>query len=139
MRAKILFFVVCLSVAPLLAQSQLVVVVQGLKNTNGTVRIGLFDNEKDFLKKAVIGKVALIEGKDVTVVFSDVKPGTYAISVIHDENGNGILDTNGIGIPKEGFGFGNNAMGVVGPPSFNKASITIGNERVHQALRIKYF
>jgi uncharacterized protein (DUF2141 family) len=128
-----------LLIAPGAVEAQLVVVVDGLKNTNGSVMVGLFDNEKDFLKKAVMGKVAPIEGERVTIVLSDVKPGKYAISIIHDANGNGKLDTNGLGIPKEGFGFGNNAMGVFGPPSFSKASVTIGQERVKQTLRMKYF
>jgi uncharacterized protein (DUF2141 family) len=34
-----------------------------------------------------------------------IKPGKYAIAVIHDENCNGKLDTNMFGIPKEGYGF----------------------------------
>jgi uncharacterized protein (DUF2141 family) len=38
-------------------------------------------------------------------LFSDIKPGNYAIAVIHDENRNGELDTNMFGIPKEGYGF----------------------------------
>jgi len=132
----ILFF---LAIAPEILKAQLVLVVEGLKNTNGNVMVGLFDNEKDFLKKAVLGKVSPIEGESVTLVLSDVKPGKYAISIIHDANGNGKLDTNALGLPKEGFGFGNDAMGVCGPPSFSKASITVGRERVTQTLQMKYF
>ncbi len=37
--------------------------------------------------------------------FEDISPGTYALAVIHDENGNGKLDTNWVGIPTEGYGF----------------------------------
>jgi uncharacterized protein (DUF2141 family) len=43
--------------------------------------------------------------KDASFEFSDIKPGKYAIAVIHDENCNGKLDTNMFGIPKEGYGF----------------------------------
>jgi len=44
------------------------------------------------------------------------------MAVIHDENMNGKLDTNWLGIPKEGYGFSNNARGVAGAPSFSAAS-----------------
>ena len=131
--------IVFVSALPSLAQDRLVVVVEGLKNDRGSVRIGLFDNEADYLKKAAVGKVASIQANRATVVFENLRPGNYALSIIHDENGNGELDTNGIGIPREGFGFGNNAMGLFGPPSFKNASISIKGEPVIQNLKMRYF
>jgi uncharacterized protein (DUF2141 family) len=50
----------------------------------------------------------------------DIPPGAYALSAIHDENGNGRLDTS-LGIPREGFGFSNNPHIWFGPPSFAAA------------------
>jgi len=41
--------------------------------------------------------------------------GKYAVSVFHDENSNGKLDTNFLGIPREGVGASNNAKGHFGP------------------------
>jgi uncharacterized protein (DUF2141 family) len=121
------------------AQSKLEVTVTNIKAEKGTIRVGLFTNENDFLKKASEGKVVKAVGKEITVVFENLKPGDYAVSVIHDENENGELDSNMIGIPKEGFAFGNNAMGNFGPPSFDKAKITLKHGSDKQVISLKYF
>jgi uncharacterized protein (DUF2141 family) len=104
------------------AQAQDVeVIIKNVGPARGTLFVGLFDSEKTFLKKPVRGeRVAAHEGS-VRAVFKDVPAGEYAISVFHDANGNGKLDTNFIGIPKEGVGASNDAMGSFGPPSFQKA------------------
>ena len=122
-----------------LAQSQLSVTVENINQQKGSIRVGLFNNEDDFLKKTLFGKVVKANGKQVTVVFENLKAGDYAISVIHDENENGELDSNTFGIPKEGFAFGNNAMGTFGPPSFEKAKIHLENKNAEQVVKLKYF
>ena len=133
------FLVLFFAGPPMPQQNDLVVTVQGLKNDEGSVMVGLFDNDDDFLERPVAGKVASIVSGTAEVVFDNLKPGKYGISVIHDQNDNGKLDTNSIGIPKEGFAFGNNAMGMFGPPSFRKASITVGQGPVKQTLIMRYF
>jgi uncharacterized protein (DUF2141 family) len=136
----LIFFALLLCAASSsLAQSRLEVTVRNIKEPKGTIRVGLFTNEKDFLKNAAEGKVVKAEGTQVTVVFNDLKPGDYGISVIHDENGNEELDTNVIGLPKEGFAFGNNAMGAFGPPAFEKAKVTVNNNSIIQTIDLKYF
>lgn len=112
--------------------------VTNIESKKGTIRIGLFASEKDFLKNAIKGKVVKASGSEVTVSFENLEPGEYAVSVIHDENENGELDKNVFGIPKEGFAFGNNAMGSFGPPSFEKAKIVISDQRERQVLKLKY-
>jgi uncharacterized protein (DUF2141 family) len=121
------------------AQAKLEVTVKNIKESKGTIRVGLFTSEKDFLKTAALGKVVKATGKELTVVFENLKPGDYAVSVIHDENENGELDSNAMGIPKEGFAFGNNAMGMFGPPSFEKAKITMQKANDKQVVDLKYF
>src|SRR5687767_10983513 len=120
------------------SQTRLEVTVKNIKDTKGTIRVGLFTNEEDFLKNAAEGKIIKATGKEVTVAFENIKPGDYAISVIHDENENGELDSNMMGLPKEGFAFGNNSMGMFGPPSFEKAKISLGKEPVKQVIDLKY-
>lgn len=109
------------------SQTSLEVSVKNIRNTNGSIRVALFTNAEDFLKKAVKNKVLKVEGSEMTVLFEGLEPGDYAISIIHDENDNGGLDSNAIGIPREGFGFSNNARGMFGPPSFEKAKITLNS------------
>ncbi|HEY0742995.1 MAG TPA: DUF2141 domain-containing protein [Chryseosolibacter sp.] len=121
------------------AQSNIEVTVKNIEEAKGSIRVGLFANENDFLKTPVEGKVVKVAGTEVKVVFENVKAGEYAVSVIHDENDNGELDTNGLGIPKEGFAFGNNAMGMFGPPSFEKAKVVVDKTPVKQVIELKYF
>jgi uncharacterized protein (DUF2141 family) len=66
-----------------------------------------------------------IRGKEASCEFRDVSPGTYAVAVFHDENGNGKLDTNFLGIPSEGVGTSNNKRPLVGPPSWDDAKFRL--------------
>jgi uncharacterized protein (DUF2141 family) len=121
------------------AQSTIEVTIKNIKEQKGSIRVGLFSNADDFLKKAIEGKVVKANASEVKVVFENLKHGDYAVSVIHDENENGELDTNAIGMPKEGFAFGNNAMAMFGPPSFDKAKVNVNTAPVKQLIELKYF
>jgi uncharacterized protein (DUF2141 family) len=121
------------------AQSSLEIHVNNIKSNKGSIQFGLFTTEADFLKNPIEKKVIKSTGKDVIVVFENLQPGDYALSVIHDENENGKLDSNAFGIPKEGFAFGNNALGSFGPPPFEKAKITIVDQDVKQDIKLKYY
>jgi uncharacterized protein (DUF2141 family) len=122
----------------LCAQGSLEVVVKKVKDGKGNVRVGIFKDEKTFLKTAAWGKVVKASAGEVKVLFEGVPAGTYAVSVIHDENEDGELDSGMFGIPKEGFGFANDAMGTFGPPDFEKASIKVGNTPQTISISIKY-
>jgi uncharacterized protein (DUF2141 family) len=66
-----------------------------------------------------------IGGKEASCEFRGVSPGTYAVAVFHDENGNGKLDTNFLGIPSEGVGVSNNKRPLVGPPRWSDATFRL--------------
>jgi len=119
-------------------QSTLEVTVLNVKDTTGTIRVGIFRNEDTFLKEAFLGKVVQAAKGNITVVFEGVPDGTYALSVIHDENRNGEIDSNLIGIPKEGFAFSNDAMGMFGPPSFEKSGFALKKEAKKMKVTMRY-
>lgn len=127
-----------LAVTGVLAQGSIEVTIKNIKEAKGSIRVGLFDKEETFLEKPIEGKVVKATNGEVTVVFEGLAAGNYAISIIHDENDNGELDSNMMGIPKEGFAFGNNAMGMFGPPDFDKAKIAVNGQRVRQEITLKY-
>jgi uncharacterized protein (DUF2141 family) len=136
----IVFLAGLISVSSFAQTTSLEVNIRNVKETKGTIRVGLFINEKDFLKHAEFGKVIKAQEGQVTVVFENLVPGDYAISVVHDANENGEIDSNFFGIPTEGFGFGNNAMGTFGPPSFDKAKIAVEkNGKGTHTIDLKYF
>jgi len=70
--------------------------------------------------------------------FLDIKPGTYALAVTHDENMNGKIDTNWLGVPKEGYGFSNDAKAMLGPPSFSAASFHYDGQDIEMTISLHY-
>ena len=120
------------------AQSNLIVTIENLKNINGDLLIGLYDNASNFPRKVATGKVVKVTEKLMKVTFPDLKPGNYAVSVLHDENQNKDMDQGRLGIPKEGYGFSNNAMGVMGPPSFKKARFHVPDGDSSITIKMKY-
>jgi len=77
-------------------------------------------------------------GPGATILFNGIAPGTYAVSLIHDENGNGKLDTR-LGIPREGVGFSRNPVVRFSAPKFGDASFPVGDKPVTLTVRMKYF
>jgi uncharacterized protein (DUF2141 family) len=141
-----------LVVLPLSAGAgELRVTVDGIRAAHGTVLIGLYDSPESF-EKAVgaaakegflsdpdrFGAVALRANAAMksAVVFSNLEPGRYAAVAFHDENGNGKLDKNFLGVPAEPYGFSNNVQGFLGPPTFGDAAMVLGDgdSAIHIAL-----
>ncbi|MEQ8304509.1 MAG: DUF2141 domain-containing protein [Cyclobacteriaceae bacterium] len=124
----LLTFLIVLAVSSLQAQHGTIeVTVANIKSENGLILASLFTNEKDFLKTPFQSQKMEAKEGEIVITFERVPVGSYALSVIHDENENFELDSNFFGIPKEGFGFGNDAMGSFGPPSFEKTLVNVGD------------
>ena len=86
------------------------------------------DGEKGGAAKGIIqGVIEDVETGSVTYTF-ELPDGTYAIGIFVDKNYNNKMDRNLFGVPKEQFGFSNNAKGKFGPPSFEDASFTVSND-----------
>lgn len=75
-------------------------------------------------------------GTVTTVTFDGVPAGRYALMVIHDENGNGTLDTNLVGMPVEGYGFSNNPR-VMRKPTFEEAAFDVGADALALDVSIR--
>ncbi len=114
-----------LSVSNLVAQGKLEVTIKNVKESKGTIRVALFNSENDFLKQPIESKVVKASATETNVVFDNLKPGEYAISVIHDVNENKELDKGFMGIPQEPYGFSNDARGKFGPPSYEESKLTV--------------
>ena len=97
-------------------QFSLTIELNGLRNSNGQIIIEFIDENE--IK--IMGITKNIVDKKCIIIIKNLKPGEYAFKYFHDENKNEKLDLNWVGIPKEGYGFSNNAKGTFGPPSFKK-------------------
>lgn len=116
--------------------------ISGLRSNDGNVLVALYDNADKFpldAEKYAVGKKRVtITNKTARINFDGLKPGRYAISILHDENNNLKMDFNILGIPREGFGFSNNAKGTFGPPSYKKASFEVGEAGSSIKVRMRY-
>lgn len=112
--------------APLLGGASdpgsLTITVDGIRNSRGALLACVFRDKAGFptcqKSKTAIRQRLAIGGAAMTVRFPDLAPGVYAVTVQHDEDGDGKLKTNFIGIPKEGVGVSNNPGGI---PNWGKA------------------
>jgi len=113
-----------------------------IRNSTGTIDCALFESPVgfpiEFLHSATNIMIIKIRKTEARCDFEDIPPGTYAIAVIHDENMNGKLDTNWLGIPTEGYGFSNDAKGVIGAPSFSAASFLYDGRNLDLMISLHY-
>ena len=115
---------ICLS-ATLFAQGKVEVTVKNIQELKGTIRMAVYSGEDNFMQKELTSKDVKVTGKEVVVVFENVKAGEYAISTYHDVDNNKELNTGFMGIPKEPYGFSNDARGTFGPPTYEKAKFKV--------------
>jgi uncharacterized protein (DUF2141 family) len=114
--------------------------VTGLRSEKGQVLACLTDSTGDFpgCEQDSNARTLIVPARaPVELDFGAVPAGTYAISLVHDENGNGKLDKRLI-VPAEGFGFSRNARVRFGPPSFAAAAFQVDGSEAHQAIRMRY-
>jgi len=128
---------------PTPAENVIHVEISGLRNDKGQMLCALFSSAQAeaFPKKAdkaVARPTAKIAERQAVCDFAGVAPGTYAVSVVHDENSNGKLDTNFIGMPREGVGASNDAKGHMGPPKFSAASFHHEGGRLDLKIHVNY-
>ena len=91
----------------------------------GNVAVAVCDKAR-FLKQCAYSATAPAQAGETTLMVKDVPAGTWAVLAYQDENGNGELDRNLIGIPKEPYGFSRDARSKFGPPGFEDAAFEVG-------------
>ncbi len=100
-----------------------------LRGGRGTCYLALFASAEGFPRqsnRAVRTLRVPVGAATCAFSFDGLPPGSYALAVFHDENDNGRLDTNFLGIPTERLGFSNDARGMMFfPPSFTAARFAV--------------
>ena len=115
--------------------------IGGLHSDKGQVECALFASASDFPKhadKAIARTKSGITQGHAVCEFPAVAPGRYAVSAYHDENSNGKMDTNFVGMPREGVGASNNARGHFGPPKFEDAAFRYAGGKLDLTITITY-
>lgn len=116
--------------------------ILNIRNSIGAVACALFESPvgfpAEFLHYATNIMVIRIRDTQARCDFEDIAPGTYALTVVHDENFNGKLDINWLGVPTEGYGFSNDAKALLGTPSFSAASFPYNGQNLDLTISVHY-
>jgi len=116
--------------------------ILNIRNSTGTVDCALFESPEGFptevLRSATNVMVIKVRHTQARCDFEDIPPGKYALAVIHDENMNGKLDTTGLGLPTEGYGFSNDVKGLFGAPAFSAASFAYDGRNLDLTISLQY-
>lgn len=115
--------------------NKLVVKVTNIESNKGAIGVAISNSEKTFLGKSFVSKSKKAKTGEMIFEF-EVPNGTYTVSVMHDENKNGKLDKNFMGIPSEPYGISMEGKSRFGPPSYDDAVFTITDKNVKLTIEI---
>lgn len=114
--------------------------VNGAKSNNGVIRVLIFNKKDGFPeepKKAIKALSLPVSNLSAKVIVENLPSGNYAISVFHDEDSDGKIRKNNLGLPLDSYGFSNNPALVFGPPSFSKSAVQLKNSTVKVEITLR--
>jgi uncharacterized protein (DUF2141 family) len=118
------------------------VTILNIRNSTGTVDCALFDSPNGFPVDVLRSAMRLVAMKvpdtEARCDLENVRSGTYALVVLHDENMNGKLDTNWLGLPRKGYGFSKDVKATFGAPSFSDASFPYDGQTLEMTITLRY-
>jgi len=124
------------------AAEEVVITVNGLRSAEGSVRACMTKRENVFpkcIRDPASHRKVVKAGETVTIRFTGVEPGEYAIALLHDENDNGKADRALGMMPKEGYGFSLDAPVKMAPPKFRDAMFEHKDGRQDLVITMRYF
>lgn len=124
------------------SQGRLIINITGCKNNNGNIKYIIFNQAKGFpnsTRDSYKGGSSQIKDRKSLIVLDDIPYSSYAISILHDENNNGKMDFNILGIPKEGYGVSNNVNRTFGPPKYEEAIIILEHSSKTIVINLVYW
>lgn len=118
---------------------ELLIRVSGIPSDKGKLLIGIYNKEEGFMDMTkTYRNITLDARKDqMQISIPDLPAGNYALAIFHDANANGKLDKNMLGIPKEAYGFSNDARGSFGPPSYKDCLFTVGTDKKEISVKLR--
>ncbi|SDD40894.1 Uncharacterized conserved protein, DUF2141 family [Mucilaginibacter pineti] len=121
-------------------QRETEITVTGIRSPKGKIQLDVFKDQASYnneqpYKKLGFDKKALVNG--TLTINCELAPGIYGFTIIDDENANGKIDKNIIGMPKEGFGFSNFFMQKMKKPSFDDFKVDLKSQQ-KIGIKVKY-
>jgi uncharacterized protein (DUF2141 family) len=137
---KLLLSALVLAASPSVsaADRALLVTISDIRHPGGHLLVSVESSAEGWNaegKSVAVARIAARAG-EVVQRFDDLPPGHYAVQVMHDENDNGKLDSNFLGIPSEGYGFSQNP-GVMRRATFEEARFELPAEGAEIVVRLR--
>jgi uncharacterized protein (DUF2141 family) len=109
------------------------------RGMGGSIAVAVYRDAASFRRGEgpVASRIVPRTGPVTAVVLTGLTPGRYAVAAFHDTDGNGDLTLWPIGLPREAYGFSNNARGRFGPPPFEAAAIDLPAAGARSALALR--
>jgi uncharacterized protein (DUF2141 family) len=119
---------------------QLTIKISNIEKLKGEIKIGVFNNESNFLKEGASIKnyTVKVDKNTAVLTITDLPKGEYAISMYHDENMDKKMNTNFIGIPKESYGFSNNIRPRMSAPKYKDCKFSFSENTTLNIKLISY-
>lgn len=122
--------------------SSLTATISTVRSTKGHIGCALYNSAEGFPAShtaAFRQRWLTIHGKSIECSFERLPPGAYAFAIFHDENDNGLFDTDRLGFPKEGWATSNNAKHLLRAPSFEESRVNLAEgASVHVKVTLRY-
>ena len=117
------------------------VTISGIRSGNGQILLNVFKDNETYdkekpVKTFLFDKKGLVDGK--LIVPCPLDPGVYGLTIVDDENSNGKIDKNIMGMPKEGFGFSNFFMEKMKKPAFDDFKVNLNSANTLVEIKVKY-
>lgn len=127
-----------LSAASLATAATLEVEITDIRSSEGQLMVAVHASAEGWDGKTtpVAAQLHAPSGERALLSFEGLAPGSYAVQVMHDQNGNGKLDANFMGMPIEGYGFSNNPE-VMRKATFDEARVEVGEGGTRIQLRLR--
>ena len=119
---------------------ELTLVIQNVHRNQGNLLIAVFNQDQGFpfsSEQAVKTVKTAATGSSVTLKISPLQPGRYALALFQDTNQDGKLNTNWLGIPREGYGVSNNFFPTFRAPQFQEAAFSFP-QQTELTIQMKY-
>ncbi|GLU51179.1 DUF2141 domain-containing protein [Dyadobacter frigoris] len=115
--------------------------VSGIRSEKGQIVLNVFKDEQSYQKEQPCKQIKFEKKgleKGILELKCTLDPGTYGITLLDDENGNGTLDKNIVRMPREGFGFSNFFMEKLKRPAFDDFKLNIKKQDNQLGIKVKY-
>lgn len=120
------------------AVSALTIAFTGIASPSGMIMISVFDSKAGYdAGKPVRAGAAPVTGTGTETLFDGLPPGRYAVKAFHDVDGDGQMAVNPFGMPSEPFAFSNDAVGNMGPASWEQAAFDVAGGPVRHVISIR--